>query len=251
MSPWPPPREAVGSHKHGQLLGSGPVRQGGYTERGKVGKGKSRQEARQLCRLTGAAPGCPARTEWQQCPWLAYQDKGTTSLGLLQQPPVSASSLQKSWCNFVSHWFILGWGFVPTSFSLSAHPVQAASSWMWQRVARRAVAQHCLRNQSAANPSGPLLYPLSCVPKTKQSVLTLPYLSLVPWPCALKTSLWLCGNGTRWGRSPGLPRQRSHCSMELTPVFGPLPLCPLCHLSRAGGRHFCHPSSQPTHKAPR
>lgn len=52
---------------------------------------KCRQEAKWPCGVTGAARVCPARSEWQQCLWFAYRDKGSASPVLCQQPSVSAS----------------------------------------------------------------------------------------------------------------------------------------------------------------
>lgn len=76
-------------------------------------QGKCRQEAKWPCGLTGAACSCPARSEWQQCPWPACWHKGTASPALCQQPSVSASR-RGGGKKFNFTLVYIGLGFFPT-----------------------------------------------------------------------------------------------------------------------------------------
>lgn len=92
---------------------------------------KCRQEAKWPCGLTGAARGCPAKSEWQQCPWLATGTRALHPKGILSA--TLTVCLQKSWGKAIL--FHTGLCWVEVFFCISAHPEHAASSWMWQRVA--------------------------------------------------------------------------------------------------------------------
>lgn len=76
-------------------------------------QGKCRQEAKWPCGLTGASGGCPARSEWQQCPWLASWEEGTTSPVLCQQPSVSASRRGGGKQFYFTLVYIGLWFFIP------------------------------------------------------------------------------------------------------------------------------------------
>lgn len=130
----------------GGALGSS----GGRLGRGKRRWGKCGQEARQHHGLTGAAPDRPASTQRQQCPWLTWWDEG-----LLQQPPVSASSLQKGQWEVILFHIGLHWigAFFPSFFSLRAHPVHAAPSGTWQWAAGSSLGRGGCSSASPQKPA--------------------------------------------------------------------------------------------------